>query len=294
MNPTVFNGHYIVDRTKMNFDRDVEIHFCRMGETSFPNHLLGSKFVKFKSKNSYKVFCNFTEPKVSPNIDSEEFVIQNANLFDLILTTREQTLKTVPHATKFLYGTTWLYREIDHLDAIGFYHPSLDVLHENKTDTVSFLMTSHKGQSGYSLRHEIWNSRDKFDVNRLFYSSTRHRIEGEPLLPNDDKKELFSSKYSIIIENCQEKDYFTEKIIDCLLTKTVPIYCGCPNISDYFDMNGILVFDSLESLHNKVSDIKDGFYEKNIKAINKNFEIAKEFARPVHERLEEVIKEKIA
>ena len=47
------------------------------------------------------------------------------------------------------------------------------------------------------------------------------------------KDGLRDYKFSIAIENCIEENYFTEKIIDCILTDTTPIYFGCPNIHNY-------------------------------------------------------------
>jgi len=41
-------------------------------------------------------------------------------------------------------------------------------------------------------------------------------------------------EYSIAMENSQQLNYFSEKIIDCFLSWTMPIYWGCPNISEYF------------------------------------------------------------
>lgn len=41
-------------------------------------------------------------------------------------------------------------------------------------------------------------------------------------------------KYSVAIENTSTPDYWTEKIADCFMSFTVPIYFGAPNISDYF------------------------------------------------------------
>ena len=41
-------------------------------------------------------------------------------------------------------------------------------------------------------------------------------------------------QYSICIENTCSRNYFTEKITDCFICGTVPIYFGCPNIEDYF------------------------------------------------------------
>lgn len=46
---------------------------------------------------------------------------------------------------------------------------------------------------------------------------------------------LLPYEYSIAIENCNEKNYITEKFVDCLLCNTVPIYNGAPNIAEVYD-----------------------------------------------------------
>ena len=68
----------------------------------------------------------------------------------------------------------------------------------------------------------------------------------------------------------QYKKYFTEKILDCFATGTVPIYWGAPDINKYFDISSILLVDetSLDTLS------KD-FYYDNIESIKFNFEQAK-------------------
>jgi len=40
--------------------------------------------------------------------------------------------------------------------------------------------------------------------------------------------------YSIAVENSTLDNYWTEKISDCYLSLTVPIYFGCPNTNQYF------------------------------------------------------------
>lgn len=47
-------------------------------------------------------------------------------------------------------------------------------------------------------------------------------------------KGLYGYKYSLAFENSCHDNYFTEKIIDCFLSWTKPIYYGCSNISKYF------------------------------------------------------------
>ena len=46
--------------------------------------------------------------------------------------------------------------------------------------------------------------------------------------------------FSFAIENSVEPGYFTEKILDCFLTGTIPIYYGDPSIQETFDNRGII------------------------------------------------------
>lgn len=54
---------------------------------------------------------------------------------------------------------------------------------------------------------------------------------------------LLPYKYSIAIENTSLENYFTEKINDCFLTYTVPMYAGCRNISKYFPERAYIQID---------------------------------------------------
>ena len=50
-------------------------------------------------------------------------------------------------------------------------------------------------------------------------------------------------RYSIAIENTAAPDYFTEKINDCFLAYTVPIYYGAINIGKYFPPKSFIQID---------------------------------------------------
>ncbi len=57
----------------------------------------------------------------------------------------------------------------------------------------------------------------------------------------DDKWDgLAPYRYSIAIENTSKPDYWTEKIADCFLSYTVPLYYGATNITDYFPEESII------------------------------------------------------
>lgn len=68
-----------------------------------------------------------------------------------------------------------------------------------------------------------------------------------------DKWDVLSPyKYHIAIENSSSKHYWTEKISDCFLTNTYPLYYGCTNIEDYFAKEGLTTLN----IHNFDQAIK--------------------------------------
>lgn len=60
---------------------------------------------------------------------------------------------------------------------------------------------------------------------------------------NDKWDVLRPYKYHIAIENSSEPYYWTEKISDCFLAGTFPIYYGCTNLENYFHRNSYQTID---------------------------------------------------
>jgi hypothetical protein len=75
--------------------------------------------------------------------------------------------------------------------------------------------------------------------------------------------------FSVAIENGQYETYFTEKLLDCFATGTIPVYLGAPDIGNYFNKDGIV--DLTEEF-----EVSDEIYYSKIDAIKENLEKAKE------------------
>jgi len=60
---------------------------------------------------------------------------------------------------------------------------------------------------------------------------------------SDKYATLRDYRYSIAIESLASPYYWTEKIADCFLTETMPVYYGCPNITDYFKPESFVAID---------------------------------------------------
>ena len=84
--------------------------------------------------------------------------------------------------------------------------------------------------------------------------------------------------FSLVIESCREDYYFSEKLIDCFLTGTIPVYWGCPSIGDFFDTKGMLIFETKEEGLELLSKLTPELYESMLPHVQENFERAKKYA----------------
>jgi hypothetical protein len=83
--------------------------------------------------------------------------------------------------------------------------------------------------------------------------------------------------FSIAMENCKKDFYFTEKLIDCFRTKTIPIYWGCPSIGNFFDINGMITFNTVAELNTILSKITNEYYYSKIESIENNYKKSFEY-----------------
>jgi hypothetical protein len=73
--------------------------------------------------------------------------------------------------------------------------------------------------------------------------------------------------FSVTIENDSYPTYWSEKILDCFASGTIPIYYGSPDIGDYFNMDGIILlnndFDVMKitkkDYYDRIGAVKDNF-----------------------------------
>lgn len=60
-------------------------------------------------------------------------------------------------------------------------------------------------------------------------------VFGHGFRPVTDKWDaIHPYRYHIVLENVRADHYWTEKIADTFLAGAFPLYCGCPNLGDYF------------------------------------------------------------
>ncbi len=93
---------------------------------------------------------------------------------------------------------------------------------------------------------------------------------GRGFNPVDKKWDALAPyKYSMAIENYRNAYYWTEKIADCFLAWSMPIYCGCSRITEYFPSEAMIIFDMEDpnAIEKIQSSIAEKAWEKNREAI---------------------------
>ena len=102
-------------------------------------------------------------------------------------------------------------------------------------------------------------------------------------------------RFQIVIENDCIDNYFTEKVLNCFQTRTIPIYWGCPNLAQFgFDTNGVVPLERFVEFMKKGGKLTDFCsveeYNALRDAINSNYDLT---ASTYSRALEDIIYEKL-
>ena len=177
--------------------------------------------------------------------------------FHRVLTFSETLLNGIPNASFFPLGNTWV--------------PEWRDLPLNKTAMCSLIASGKRDLTGHQLRHQIvdWVRRDNHPVE----------IMGRGYTPFEQKADgLAPFRYSIVIENVQETNYFSEKLVDAVLCNTVPIYWGCPNLERYFDPEGIIQCNSADDIQRAVRAMSEDDFQSRLPALQALQSVMAEYA----------------
>ena len=194
------------------------------------------------------------------------FPIVHQNRFDLILANDPKILEKCENAVLFPFGDCWI--------------PLDEQKIHDKTKLLSIVASAKRYLPGHQLRHDVMSSiGNKMDI----YGRCCNYIENKA-------DALRDYKFNICIENLQHPNWFTEKLIDCLRTGTVPIYWGCPNIGDFFNTKGFIIVNTLEEIIDVVNNLTEEDYTSRLEYIEENFIKSAQYGSNLFERVDNEIK----
>ena len=192
-----------------------------------------------------------------------DWAIQNQSQFHAILTWDDKVLNNCENSMLLPFGHTWFLPEQYNQN----YKKELKITH---------LCGSLNKTYGHSLRHELLARKNEIQMPTKFFDTygDRHNLDDA----RKCKVEVFSDgMFGVAIENTHHRNYFTEKILDLFLLKSIPIYWGCNNIGDYFNPKGIIKVNSVDDIIWAANNINEGLYENCKEAIEENWNTAKDF-----------------
>ena len=129
-----------------------------------------------------------------------------------------------------------------------------------KTKMISMISSNKSMTEGQRLRLQwVEMIGDQVDMYGRGFNEIANKEEG-----------LCDYMFSVVIENGFYESYFTEKIMDCFATGTIPVYMGSADIGKYFNKNGII--DLSEEFN-----VSEEIYFSKMDAIQDNLEKVKQY-----------------
>ena len=251
-----------------------------------------------QSTSAKKVYIQVEPYEICSNRD---YLHSNQTKYDAIIC--HHSAQFIHHSLAISYypSCTWIEPP---------YYESVNI--EDKKYKISHMSGYKDWTVGHKIRKDLYmNQMELQDFPIIFFRSSIKPhlpyINCNPFISEETsatdhegisrtaKVVLFSDfQFSIVIENTREKNCISEKIIDCLLMKTIPIYYGCENIHDIFDTTGWIMLETTESTHKelltKLQDVDESYYMMYKDTIEKNYVIAKKYASYSHNLCEALVK----
>jgi len=145
-----------------------------------------------------------------------------------------------------------------------------------KTKLCSIISSPKRFYRGHYFRHKI--------INRLISEGTMspEHVYGFFSYINEKSEALLPYRFSLVIENSFNSAYISEKILDCYLNYTYPIYIGSAISKKIFDPKSFIYICPynlrFDDLTNVFHNINCELYEQAIPSILRANKQAKRFA----------------
>ena len=248
--------------------------------------IIHSSWFKLDAEFTKKVeiFCDAKITDVKPKKDTLKILILNepreilphmyehAQLhiaaYDLVFTWDEYLLSLgQKHVYNFIFFQCWMWE----------YGKDLGDTFPEKEFSISTVVGMKNICIGHQLRHDLWNTQFRIETPKRFFGSGLDPWGLKPKAKNvlgPKKDPLFNSQFHICIENVKSQNMISEKLHDAIISKTVPIYWGSPNLADIYDTRGIFVCHTLGNILDVCNNLTPETYEEMKPYIQENYQRA--------------------
>ena len=191
--------------------------------------------------------------------------------FDAILTYDDRLLDKLNNAV-FMPGCAQLWYGVFPRDLGG--GGTLDEQgYRHKTKNISIVSSDKRMCALHNFRIALAKKCKEENLADTFGT-----FDGGSMIPIADS--LANYRYSIAIENEVTDLFFTEKIVNCFASMTVPIYLGARKIDKFFNPDGIITIseNDFDNLPKILQQCTPNDYIQRLPAIKENFFRSLEYA----------------
>jgi len=137
--------------------------------------------------------------------------------------------------------------EYFHLGNPWFIQKSFDELYHQENVKKTKLLSVVASNASYITYNRNYKIRYDFVIALQKHFGNDIDIFGRGFREIENKDDgLFPYKYSVAIENMPIPFNISEKLSDCLLTHTLPLYYDCPNISRFYNEKSFVKLDIMD------------------------------------------------
>lgn len=204
--------------------------------------------------------------------------VNKDNIIHLCLEPPNEISKYRQYANK---KVKWIFNQLDikqnnilshgalpwHVNKDFDFLKDLKVENLSKENRIVWITSNQRSSKGHKVRMDFLENIQSLPFVDLY---------GRGIKPIDDKWDVLSkSKYAIAYENFQSDYYWTEKIIDCFLSYTMPLYFGCNKIDDFFPKDSFIQIDPNDKHADLFLEeiVTSNKWEENLEAITRAREL---------------------
>jgi hypothetical protein len=189
--------------------------------------------------------------------ETYEFVRSNHQLFNMVLS----------HNLEFVIDIQKLGTDSIWVPFGGCWIKPEDQKIYEKSEMISMIASGKAMTPNHQMRHSV--------IQKCLSQLT---VRGRGYVPVDYKLDVLKDfRFHVVIENGNQMGWFTEKLMDCFMTGTIPIYLGDPLIRETFHEEGMIICYNEQQIIDAINLVTPEMYEERLEHIKNNYEIAKKY-----------------
>lgn len=184
-----------------------------------------------------------------------DYIEKNHKLFKYVLSFNKTFGVNIENFLYYPLGGSWISQ--------------VDWGMKKKNRLISLIATQKQKADGHKMRHAVAKVARHYAMDvwgRGYVPIERKLIALEPYM------------YSVVVESCRIRGYFSEKLIDCISQGTIPIYWGDIDIGEHFNTDGIITFSNLNQLFEIIAtNVNVADYKSRLDAAKENLDLCEQY-----------------